>query len=48
MARLFSGVPGSLSPRRRATGTLLTIAQLGYAHWFFGNLYEAIVKIPIA
>jgi hypothetical protein len=46
MARLFSGAPRSLSPRRRATGTLVTIAQLGYAHWFFGNLYEAIVKVP--
>jgi hypothetical protein len=46
MARLFSGAPRSLPPRRRVTGTLLTIAQLGYAHWFFGNLYEAIVKVP--
>ena len=48
MARLFSGAPGSWSPRRRATGSLLTIAQLGHAHWFFGNLYEATVKVPIA
>jgi hypothetical protein len=46
MARLFSGAPRSLPPRRRVTGTLLTITQLGYAHWFFGNLYEAIVKVP--
>jgi hypothetical protein len=46
MARLFSGAPRSLPPRRRVTGTLLTIAQLGYAHWFFGNHYEAIVKVP--
>jgi len=22
------------------------IAQLGYAHWFFGNLYEAVVRVP--
>ena len=35
------------SPRRRsATASLLTIAQLGHAHWFFGNLYEAVAKIP--
>lgn len=35
------------SPRRRsATASLLTIAQLGHAHWFFGNLYEAAAKIP--
>jgi hypothetical protein len=31
--------------RRRAAG-LLAIAQLGDAHWFFGNLYEAVVRIP--
>ena len=24
----------------------LVLAQLGYAHWFFGNLYEAVVKVP--
>ncbi|MBV8097838.1 MAG: DUF1772 domain-containing protein [Verrucomicrobia bacterium] len=24
----------------------LALAQLGYAHWFFGNLYEAVVKVP--
>jgi Domain of unknown function (DUF1772) len=24
----------------------LTIAQLGYAHWFFGNVYEAVVRVP--
>jgi hypothetical protein len=28
------------------TSALLTIAQLGHAHWFFGNLYEAVVKVP--
>lgn len=32
--------------RRRVTAALLTLAQLGYAQWFFGNLYEAVVKIP--
>lgn len=33
-------------PRRRVTGVLVTAARLGYAHWFFGNLYEAVVKVP--
>ncbi|MET9019556.1 anthrone oxygenase family protein [Actinopolymorpha sp. NPDC004070] len=32
--------------RRRLTGRLLTLAQLGHAHWFFGNLYEAVVRVP--
>jgi Domain of unknown function (DUF1772) len=32
---------------RRGRGTkLLRIAQLAYAHWFFGNVYEAVVHIP--
>ena|SRR5437764_4675911 len=34
----------SAQPKRVAT--LLTIAQLGYAHWFFGNLYEAVARVP--
>src|SRR5436305_7405071 len=34
----------SAQPKRVAT--LLTIAQFGYAHWFFGNLYEAVVRVP--
>jgi hypothetical protein len=34
------------SYRRPATAGLLTLAQLSYSHWFFGNLYEAIVKVP--
>ncbi|WP_375487064.1 hypothetical protein [uncultured Mycobacterium sp.] len=25
---------------------LLTFAQLGYAHWLFGNMYEAVVNVP--
>ncbi len=25
---------------------MLTLAQLGHAYWFFGNLYEAIVRMP--
>lgn len=32
--------------RRRATAALLALARLGYAHWFFGNLYEAVVRVP--
>lgn len=38
---------------RRASGhrvgelARLTVAQVGQAHWFFGNLYEAVAKIPV-
>ncbi|MGY3317271.1 hypothetical protein [Arthrobacter sp. TE12232] len=28
------------------TDRLLGIAEFSHAHWFFGNLYEAIVKVP--
>jgi hypothetical protein len=42
--------PGLLLKRHAArpkhVDTLLTIAQLGYAHWFFGNVYEAVVRVP--
>jgi hypothetical protein len=31
---------------RPGAGTLLTVLELAYAHWFFGNLYEAVVRIP--
>jgi hypothetical protein len=34
------------SKQQKRIATLLAIAQLGYAHWFFGNLYEAVVRIP--
>lgn len=27
-------------------GRLLGVAEFTHAHWFFGNLYEALVKIP--
>ena len=30
----------------RVTRTLLTLAQLGRAHWLFGNLYEAVARVP--
>jgi hypothetical protein len=32
--------------QRKRVAALLTLAQLGYAHWFFGNLYEAVVRVP--
>jgi hypothetical protein len=32
--------------QRKRVAILLSIAQLGYAHWFFGNLYEAVVRLP--
>jgi hypothetical protein len=32
--------------RRRVAARLLVLAQVGHAHWFFGNLYEAIVRVP--
>lgn len=32
--------------KARIADASLTVAQLGYAHWFFGNLYEAVAKIP--
>ena len=32
--------------RRRVLVALLAFAVLGHAHWFFGNLYEAVVLIP--
>lgn len=37
-----------ISSGRRETiaDRLLGIAEFSHAHWFFGNLYEALVKIP--
>lgn len=32
--------------RRHVAVTLLDVARLGHAHWFFGNLYEAVVRVP--
>ncbi|OBF53168.1 hypothetical protein A5756_17030 [Mycobacterium sp. 852002-53434_SCH5985345] len=34
------------SRRLKRTARLLDLAQLGNAHWLFGNIYEAVVKIP--
>jgi len=36
----------SSSQRDALTDRLLGAAEITHAHWFFGNLYEAIVKIP--
>ncbi len=36
----------SVARRRVLTARMLNIAELGYAHWLFGNIYEAVVKIP--
>ena len=32
--------------RQSLFATFTTLAQLGYAHTFFGNLYEATAKVP--
>lgn len=32
--------------RRRGFSALLRLAQVGYAHWLFGNLYESVVRVP--
>jgi hypothetical protein len=34
------------SSRRRLAGALLNVARLGQAQAFFGNVYEAVVKVP--
>lgn len=36
----------SAARRLVLTARLLDIAQLGHAQWLFGNIYEAVVKIP--
>jgi len=35
-----------MTSEQRRTHTFLGIAQIGYAQWFFGNLYEWIVRVP--
>jgi hypothetical protein len=32
--------------RRTLTDVSLAAAEFTHAHWFFGNLYEAVVKVP--
>jgi len=32
--------------RTQRTAALLDLAQLGYAQWLFGNVYEAVVRVP--
>jgi hypothetical protein len=34
------------SSRRRVAGALLTTARVGLAQAFFGNVYEAVVRVP--
>ena len=34
------------SVRPKVAAKMLSLAQIGYAEWFFGNLYEAVVKVP--
>jgi Domain of unknown function (DUF1772) len=36
----------SAAKRFRLCARLLDLAQLGLAEWLFGNIYEAVVKIP--
>src|SRR6478672_11427987 len=36
----------SADRRERIAQRLLGIAEFSHAHWFFGNLYEAVVKVP--
>ncbi|GAA4934966.1 hypothetical protein GCM10023224_14530 [Streptomonospora halophila] len=36
----------SVPPRHRAAAGLLRLARAGHAQWLFGNLYEAVVKVP--
>ena len=40
--KALSRLGRTAQPKRVAP--LLTIAQLGYAHWFFGNLYDELSK----
>jgi hypothetical protein len=32
--------------RRRVAAVLLDASRFGHAQWFFGNLYEAVVRVP--
>jgi hypothetical protein len=38
--------PKSATHQARCTATLLELAQLAHAQWFFGNVYEAVVRVP--
>jgi hypothetical protein len=38
--------PQLQSAQQKRVAALLAISQLGYAHWLFGNLYEAVVRVP--
>ncbi|MEU6149922.1 DUF1772 domain-containing protein [Actinosynnema sp. NPDC047251] len=36
----------STGTARRIAARALGLAEFGHAHWFFGNLYEAVVRVP--
>jgi hypothetical protein len=36
----------AIARRRRLADVSLGVAEFTHAHWFFGNLYEAVVKVP--
>jgi hypothetical protein len=38
--------PQLQSTHQKRVAAMLTISQLGYAHWLFGNVYEAVVRVP--
>jgi hypothetical protein len=38
--------PGSTDTHKRLAEVSLAAAEFTHAHWFFGNLYEAVVKVP--
>ena len=44
--RMKRSTPHLRSLQQSRASAFLTLAQLGYAHWFFGNLYEAVVRVP--
>jgi hypothetical protein len=46
MKSMQMAAPQSGVRRPHLTGRLLEVAQLSHAQWLFGNVYEAVVKIP--
>lgn len=38
--------PNSADRRNALTDRLLDVAEFSHAHWFFGNLYELLAKVP--
>ncbi|MFE4837268.1 hypothetical protein ACFRAU_21640 [Arthrobacter sp. NPDC056691] len=37
---------GATDKRGTMADVSLAVAEFTHAHWFFGNLYEAVVKVP--